>query len=87
MEDLLRNHDWLEQVSCAGRDVADFFPANGLASAEVLALCQACPVKVECLRWAYQAGTHDNGYFGGVAPSVRRALSEDEAVALIEAPE
>jgi WhiB family redox-sensing transcriptional regulator len=80
MEDLLANHDWLGDAACKGMPLAAFFPSTGLIAEETAAVCRACPVREECLRWSYQAGVHDAGYFGGVAPSVRRALSEDEAV-------
>lgn len=40
---------------------------------KALALCSWCPVRTECLEWAYRHNL-DHGIFGGLYPDERNAL-------------
>lgn len=55
LEDLVNNQQWMADASCAGLaftdpDLADrmFFPANGTLTLGAQAMCNGCPVNVEC---------------------------------------
>lgn len=70
---------WLNDSACADLEIDDFFvPAGHAISEEKLNVCRACPVRTACLEHAY-AGSILNGYFGGMSPGQRRALSLAQA--------
>lgn len=63
---------WLDQAKCRGMDSDRFF-VRGVAQARpVLRVCERCPVKEPCLRYAI-----DNditfGVWGGLTERQRRA--------------
>lgn len=75
---------WLRHVACADLEIKDFFVEAGhIIDEEVLNLCRACPVRVECIRHAYRQDV-TGGYFGGLSPGQRRDLDVDEALAFAE---
>ncbi len=80
MSDLFEDMAWLDDAACFDMSIDDFFPADGIASKKVIATCASCPVRAQCVRWAYKADARASGYFGGLAPSLRRTLTVDEAV-------
>lgn len=75
---------WLPEAACADLSVRRlelfFVDAGRTLSKEAVAICERCPVRVDCLRHAYD---HEiaGGYFGGVSPAMRRRLTLDEAMA------
>ena len=77
---------WLDDAACSNLELAQlslfFVEAGRTIAPETKALCRNCPVRRECLDHAY---LHEiaSGYFGGVSPGRRRALSHAEAVELI----
>ena len=77
---------WLDDAACSNLALAQlslfFVEAGRTIAPETKALCRQCPVRRECLDHAY---VHDiaSGYFGGVSPGRRRALSHAEALELI----
>ena len=85
--------NWLDLAACRDGDPEIFFPtgAGVLAGRQVIrakAVCQRCPVRLECLRWA-QFHASDDGVWGGLDADERRKLrwsrapqSEQGAVAL-----
>ena len=77
---------WLDDAACSNLELGQlslfFVEAGRTIAPETKALCQQCPVRRECLDHAY---VHEitSGYFGGVSPGRRRALSHAEALELI----
>lgn len=73
---------WLEQAAC-GKLALDqlnifFVEAGKSISADTVAMCRHCPVRLQCLDHAYEHRIV-SGYFGGVSPSRRRTLSHADA--------
>jgi WhiB family redox-sensing transcriptional regulator len=48
-----------------------FVAAGHSISDETYAMCVGCPIRIECLEYAYERDFRF-GYFGGVSPSVRK---------------
>ncbi len=77
---------WLRDAACRELDLNRldlfFVDAGRTLSKEGKAICGRCPVRSECLSYAYH---HDisGGYFGGLSPTKRRELTLDEALATI----
>ena len=65
--------DWVEQAACAGVDPALFFPDRGASLADARQVCAGCPVRVECLEYALEAG-EKFGVWGGTSEKERRAM-------------
>jgi WhiB family redox-sensing transcriptional regulator len=75
--------DWVHAAACRGMDPDDFFVEAGRVIDEsVLDVCQGCAVRLDCLEYAYRRN-FPSGYFGGLSPGQRRALSLKEARRLI----
>ena len=76
--------DWRKRAGCAGLDTALFFPESSAVHKDVLATCDRCPVRYECLA-DQLAATHgrrydDKGIWGGTnkveRDTIRKALAE-----------
>lgn len=70
--------DKIGGVPCSNATAFYFYePYSGLSMAEfnaaAKALCAECPLKVECLQVALEAG-EPYGIWGGLTPEERRAL-------------
>lgn len=82
----LSEHDWLDRAACGQLPIEElsrfFGPAGSSPSAETLATCRSCPVRIDCLEHAY-ANQVMSGCFGGLTAAQRRRLSLDEARELI----
>lgn len=66
---------WMDDAACAETDPDLFFPElDSLWKVAVAKkICDGCPVKMECLEYALR-NRFDEGIFGGLSPSSRRAL-------------
>lgn len=77
---------WLDEAACGNLQLDQlplfFVEAGRTIAAETKALCRRCPVRRECLDHAY-AHQIASGYFGGISPGRRRALTHAEALELI----
>lgn len=67
---------WQADAACAGMPTDDFFPAgsSGPAVAQIAwakAICDACPVRAQCLDYALDTGQND-GVWGGMPEDERR---------------
>lgn len=64
---------WSEQALCTQTDPEAFFPEQGCSVRAAKQVCQACPVRAECLEWAL---THneDNGVWGGASRRERQEI-------------
>lgn len=65
-------------AACRDADPDLFFPIGSTGPAlvqteEAKMVCQGCPVRQECLRWALENG-QDAGVWGGLDETERRAL-------------
>jgi WhiB family redox-sensing transcriptional regulator len=75
--------DWTDRASCRDASWPDLWfatpsdPRHPLWD-EPRAICQACPVRNECLERAMRVG-EDHGMFGGLIPEQRRALARRRA--------
>lgn len=75
----MKKTEWMDRALCARPvyrdDDIDWSPgkesARGLAL--VKPICEICPVRVACLKWAMEIGT--DGYWGGVDRASRKRLA------------
>ncbi|MEW2178777.1 WhiB family transcriptional regulator [Streptomyces sp. NPDC005406] len=70
--------NWRMLAACRDADPDLFFPIGSTGPAlvqteEAKTVCQGCPVRQECLRWALENG-QDAGVWGGLDETERRAL-------------
>lgn len=64
---------WQVGARCLEVDPEVFFPERGGSSKAARAVCNDCPVKVECLRYAL-ANREQFGIWGGTSERERRRL-------------
>jgi WhiB family redox-sensing transcriptional regulator len=75
--------DWRERAACINQNPELFFP-TGITGTALLQLeqakrvCESCPVREDCLRWAMELG-QDYGVWGGVSEEERRSLKRRAA--------
>ncbi|MGH9132735.1 MAG: WhiB family transcriptional regulator [Ilumatobacteraceae bacterium] len=84
--DLISNtadQPWLDRALCGDLPLDElelyFVEAGRSISRQTIERCTVCPVRRECLDHAY-ALQIASGYFGGMSPSRRKALSHAEAL-------
>ncbi|MEU8983008.1 WhiB family transcriptional regulator [Streptomyces sp. NPDC048309] len=70
---------WRDSAACRTVDPDLFFPIGETGPAllqiqAAKAVCQGCPVRDECLRWALDTG-QSSGVWGGTSEAERRALA------------
>jgi len=68
-----------ESARCANiKNPNLFFPTSNeeivVSEPQIRAMCQECPVRIQCLQLALDAKDF-NGYFGGMSPEERRKMS------------
>ena len=76
---LISNEDWHEDAECAKPEnkdhIKDFFANKPSQQYKALKICEACPVRKECLRWALDT-KQVGGIWGGLNyKQIRRTLS------------
>lgn len=74
----LAKHDaWKEEAACDRMDVGVFYPENADPRSHESRLakqvCQGCPVRIDCLVYAFRAN-EQWGVWGGLTASERRHL-------------
>lgn len=70
---------WLNDAACADMDPSDFFVEAGhVISERALNVCRGCPVRLDCVRHAYNHKII-GGYFGGLSPGQRRDMTLEQA--------
>ena len=69
------NRAWVEHSACKG-SAANFFPSQmgEVGVREAIAICNGCPVKVNCLRYAINNNI-GHGIWGGYTARGRRELA------------
>lgn len=68
---------WQSKARCLEADPEVFFPERGGSSKAARAVCNQCPVRVECLRYALQ-NREQFGIWGGTSERERRKLRKLE---------
>jgi WhiB family redox-sensing transcriptional regulator len=63
---------WVDEALCAQTDPEIFFPTKGGDPSRAKRVCQACPVRAECLAAAITDPSLE-GIWGGLSPRERRA--------------
>jgi len=66
---------WTAEAACRGIDPALFFPSGSLGVEAAQSICQACPVRAECLDHALEHHIN-NGVWGGVSERARRRIQQ-----------
>ena len=63
---------WMAQAACIGKTADLFYPErhDAVEVKYAVAICQACPVRQECLAHAIATG-EDHGVWGGLTPGQR----------------
>jgi WhiB family redox-sensing transcriptional regulator len=73
----LHNRRWVRRARCLRLDPNIFFPEGGglgiAQEKEAKEICYQCPVRLDCLAWAIQAG-ENIGIYGGTNARERRRL-------------
>lgn len=68
--------EWESYAACRGEDPETFFPPSiggqQAAKEAIQNFCVTCPVRVECLRYAYRTNQH--GIWGGTTQRQRAVL-------------
>ena len=70
---------WQDAALCAQSDPELFFPTQGRnMGRQAKQICGACPVKRQCLEYAFAEGITE-GIYGGASPLERARLKRDAA--------
>ena len=64
---------WRLDAACQGVSADLFYPEKGGSTREAKAVCQACPVRIQCLDFALANGERF-GIWGGTSEPERRLL-------------
>jgi WhiB family transcriptional regulator, redox-sensing transcriptional regulator len=67
---------WRRSALCLGRDPEMWYP-TGAGGVEAAAICEECPVRLECLKWAL-ANNERDGIWGGVSARKRQGMLAKE---------
>lgn len=65
--------DWWDDAACRFHPVDLFFPQQGGAWQAAKDICNACPVRQDCLDWALAEGIR-HGIWGGKSERERRTM-------------
>lgn len=80
-----RSVRWEDRAKCKDHPNPDFFfpDGPGRVPKNVLAYCNDCPVKGECLEWALAAPPHimDHGVYGGTSEHERQRIRRERNAA------
>ena len=81
--------EWWSLAACQHADPDLFFPVSGMGPGRAQlvgakAVCDRCPVRSDCLRYALAAGPVQ-GIWGGTSEDERRLLRQREAKARVRA--
>lgn len=66
---------WMAEAKCQGMDSSLFFPERWEPITEARKICEACPVRRECLDYALADGI-EFGVWGGMSGRDRRRIGE-----------
>ncbi len=70
---------WMDEAACKDIDTEVFFPGKGQKAITALRVCHSCPVRAECLDYAFTnesaGGYHHYGIYGGLGPAERKRVA------------
>ena len=69
---------WQQNAACRGMDPAIFFPDLGNHNHAAKRVCAGCPVRIDCLEHALNAG-EEFGIWGGLTEPERRRVTRGRA--------
>lgn len=69
---------WVVFSACKDAEPELFFPATYEDSREAVAICNSCPVRIDCLEYALEARERF-GIWGGMTPKQRRRFMQKSA--------
>ncbi len=77
MRPVTTTHDWMAAANCRDTDPDVFFPESKTSAAATAAktICNACPVRVQCLDMALTERI-DDGIYGGTTAAERQRIRE-----------
>jgi hypothetical protein len=64
---------WIDQTACTPDTFDLFFSRKSKEQDKAIAICNSCPVKLQCLRTAV-ANNEEFGIFGGKTPDERKNI-------------
>lgn len=75
---------WLGSAKCANIDSKEFFVSAGIKiSDDVKKVCQSCPVRKECIAYAYALNIK-YGFWGGLSVGKRDSMTLEAALEHID---
>lgn len=77
---------WMAEGNCAHKPPSLFFPSDGVGVEKAKAVCEGCPVAVQCLEYAIE-NRIDHGVWGGTSERQRRRIIRARAVAATQPAE
>lgn len=75
--ELLGRESWMDEGLCRETDPESFYPAKGVPNRPAKRICQACPVRAECLEYALSHDEHF-GIWGGLSETERRRVKRGQ---------
>ena len=72
--------DWYDEAACKGKPTDMWFPDRGDDVRPAKAICNGCPVQVECLDYALTNGIK-HGIWGGAPERARRKMRRELGLA------
>ena len=78
-----RMYPFLDDAACRGLDPELFYAEGNAAIAKAKTMCQACPVRRQCLEWAITR--EEFGVWGGTTARERAALRRQRGMRLMQA--
>lgn len=78
----LPERSWADRAACAGQPTDAWFRDENDSRSyhEARLICDACPVRPDCLQWAIDSGTK-HGLWGGLTPRERHHLHHTPSLA------
>jgi WhiB family redox-sensing transcriptional regulator len=67
---------WFEDAACTSADPDAWWPAKGAAIRAAVRVCEGCPVRAPCLKYALDTNQKD-GIWGGLSVNERRRLKRE----------
>lgn len=64
---------WMQRAACVDHDAKIFFPENDGDAAAAASVCRVCPVRIDCLEYAFD-NDERYGIWGGTTPLARERL-------------
>jgi len=62
----LKEEPWIEDAKCKGMPPTIFFPKTHTGRPFAIAICNQCPVQVQCLEYALERQGTNNSSFPGI---------------------